>query len=148
LFFSYYFEVLNVLYSILLSTLIFYSNETEDHVTVNVHITNVENSDSHLMVAVFSHYSNFLTERMYRTERIEVTDFTETYVKFNVQPGEYAIAVFQDINKNGDLDKNIFSYPTEPFGFSNNYRPTIKPPHWTDVAFQADEDRTIEVELK
>ena len=74
---------------------------------------------------------------------IEVTDFTDTYVEFQVEKGEYAIAAFQDINKNGDLDRNIFQYPTEPFGFSNNFRPMLKAPHWTDVAFQATEDKTI-----
>jgi len=37
----------------------------------------------------------------------------------NVEPGEYAIAVFQDLNGNGRIDRPFF-IPTEPFGFSND----------------------------
>ena len=37
----------------------------------------------------------------------------------NVEPGDYAIAVFQDLNGNGRIDRPFF-IPTEPFGFSND----------------------------
>lgn len=36
---------------------------------------------------------------------------------------EYAVAVFQDVNRNEKLDKDVFGIPTEGFGFSQN--PTI-----------------------
>ncbi len=37
----------------------------------------------------------------------------------NVEPGDYAVAVFQDLNGNGRIDRPFF-IPTEPFGFSND----------------------------
>ena len=37
----------------------------------------------------------------------------------NVAPGEYAVAVFQDLNGNGRIDRPFF-IPTEPYGFSND----------------------------
>ncbi len=37
----------------------------------------------------------------------------------DVAPGDYAIAVFQDVNGNGRIDRPFF-IPTEPFGFSND----------------------------
>lgn len=49
--------------------------------------------------------------------------------------GQYAVAVFQDINGNGSLDANIVGMPTEPFGFSNNARGTFGPPDFSDVMF-------------
>jgi uncharacterized protein (DUF2141 family) len=36
----------------------------------------------------------------------------------NFRPGQYAIAVIQDLNENGKLDRNIFTKPKEPYGFS------------------------------
>lgn len=36
----------------------------------------------------------------------------------DLSPGRYAIAVYQDKNKNGKLDKNFFGMPKEPYGFS------------------------------
>ncbi len=42
----------------------------------------------------------------------------------NVPFGTYAVASYQDVNNNGKMDKRL-GYPLEPFGFSNNVRPTI-----------------------
>lgn len=36
--------------------------------------------------------------------------------------GRYAIVVFHDENGNGELDHNMFRFPAEPLGFSNNFR--------------------------
>jgi uncharacterized protein (DUF2141 family) len=37
-----------------------------------------------------------------------------------VPHGEYAIAVFVDVNGNGKMDKNFLGIPKEQYGFSNN----------------------------
>ncbi|MBM3418733.1 MAG: DUF2141 domain-containing protein, partial [Bacteroidetes bacterium] len=34
-----------------------------------------------------------------------------------------AVAVYQDLDRNGRLDKSAFGFPTEPYGFSRNYHP-------------------------
>jgi uncharacterized protein (DUF2141 family) len=36
----------------------------------------------------------------------------------DVEPGDYAVAAFQDLNGNGRIDRPFF-FPTEPYGFSN-----------------------------
>ncbi|HKK38237.1 MAG TPA: DUF2141 domain-containing protein [Cryomorphaceae bacterium] len=121
---------------------------SDELVSVKVRIKNIENDDSNVMVAVFRSYDTFLTEDMHRKEIVKVQNFTEAEIEFKLERGEYAIAAFQDKNKNGDLDRNFFAYPSEPFGFSNNFRPLIKPPHWTEVSFQVEAEMVVEVELK
>jgi len=37
-----------------------------------------------------------------------------------IAPGDYAIVVLHDENKNMKLDKNMFGWPKEGFGFANN----------------------------
>lgn len=49
-----------------------------------------------------------------------VTQLTFTDLK----AGPYGIVVFQDLNGNEILDRNMLGAPNEPFGFSNN--PTIR----------------------
>ena len=49
--------------------------------------------------------------------------------------GTYAIALYQDENSNGKIDKNFIGYPTEGFAFSNNFKPTIKAPSFKNCAF-------------
>jgi uncharacterized protein (DUF2141 family) len=48
----------------------------------------------------------------------------------------YALAIYQDVNSNGKIDKNIIGIPTEPYAFSNNYRPTVKAPAFKNCCFE------------
>lgn len=52
--------------------------------------------------------------------------------------GTYGIALFQDLNGNGKLDRNLLGAPNEPFGFSKN--PVIKfsAPKFESFQFQFD----------
>ena len=50
--------------------------------------------------------------------------------------GKYAVMVFQDMNGNKKLDKNFLGIPSEPFAFSNNYKPMFRAPRWEDCEFE------------
>jgi len=52
------------------------------------------------------------------------------------EPGEYAVAVYQDRNGNGVLDTGLIGRPTEPWGFSNNPRGLLGPPDFWDAAIE------------
>jgi len=52
--------------------------------------------------------------------------------------GTYALAIYQDVNSNGKIDKNFAGIPTEPYAFSNNYHPRIKAPNFDDCKFTYD----------
>ncbi len=54
----------------------------------------------------------------------------------NLKFGEYAMAIYQDENGNGKIDKNILGIPTECYGFSNNYKPMIKAPRFDNCEFE------------
>ena len=40
----------------------------------------------------------------------------------DVDAGEYAIAVIQDLNENKRLDRNFLKIPKEPYGFSGAWK--------------------------
>jgi uncharacterized protein (DUF2141 family) len=63
------------------------------------------------------------------------TKSNEVTIEFEVPYGDYAVAVSHDLNGNGKLDKNLFGYPKEPFGFSNNYKPKLSSPDFSDCKF-------------
>lgn len=64
-----------------------------------------------------------------------------------VLAGKYAIAVYQDINKNGILDRNWLGIPSEPYGFSNNPSTLFGPPSFQKAAFEINENLIIPVKL-
>jgi uncharacterized protein (DUF2141 family) len=65
----------------------------------------------------------------------------------NVAPGEYAVAVSRDLNGNRRLDTNFFGIPTEPWGVSNNVRPTLRAPRFEEAKVRIDDTRTT-IELR
>lgn len=67
---------------------------------------------------------------------------------FWVEPGDYAIAVYHDENGNGKMDKRMFGIPKEPYGFSNNFRPLMSAPRFSDCQFSVgDGGKVIRIKL-
>lgn len=63
--------------------------------------------------------------------------------------GRYAVGVFQDMNRNGQLDRGRFGIPSEPYGFSQDARGNGGPPEFRDAAFDLPEAGTrITVHLR
>lgn len=50
-----------------------------------------------------------------------------------VKQEEIAIRLFQDLDGDGELDKNVFGLPTEPFGFSNDPVIRFGPPSTQEI---------------
>jgi uncharacterized protein (DUF2141 family) len=67
----------------------------------------------------------------------------------DLEPGEYAVGVYQDLNGNGRLDATVARNPTEPWGVSNNARPKGRPLNWDDAKFTLPpEGAKIVIELR
>ena len=62
-----------------------------------------------------------------------VTGNTMQVTMENVNIGTYAIAVYQDIDRNKVLSTNFIGFPTEPVGFSNDARIRFGPPSFKDA---------------
>lgn len=70
------------------------------------------------------------------------------YLIEDIEPGEYALMVYDDENGNQRIDKNFIGIPKEPLGFSNRYRPK-GPPAYKRAAFTLGqgESRSFDVAL-
>lgn len=112
-------------------------------------ITNLRSADAPVMVGLYDANGNFpnpdgsLKEYKFipvgNTLTAQITDR-----KF----GEYAMAIYQDENSSGAIDKNAIGIPKEGYCFSNNYRPKIKAPSFKDAKFNYDEkSNTVTMEM-
>jgi uncharacterized protein (DUF2141 family) len=70
-----------------------------------------------------------------------------TYVFDSIPVGTYAIAVFQDKNDDGKLNKNMFGAPKEPYGFSQNKYGKFGAPAFKDVSFKIEEDASLSLAI-
>lgn len=77
------------------------------------------------------------------------SDISEEVVIDGLMAGTYAIAVFQDLNEDGILNKGVFGVPSEPYGFSNNARGKFGPPSFQAAAFRcSQENGVMEIALR
>lgn len=104
-------------------------------------------SNGSLMIAVFDKAITFPNGEPFKTLSISDKDEKQGKVQMNLPQGTYAVAVFIDVNSNAKLDSNMFGYPTEPYGFSNNAKGSFGPPGFKEASIVLDEDKHIEISL-
>jgi uncharacterized protein (DUF2141 family) len=103
---------------------------------VNIKIQNIKQAKGNMRVAFYKKGSAFPKEGSITfAKESKVNQTGEMIFTFTDIPyGEYAIAVFQDKNQNQKIDKNLVGYPTEPFGFSKNFKPKFSEPDFSDCS--------------
>lgn len=57
----------------------------------------------------------------------------------DVPPGAYALALYQDLDRSAELEKNFIGVPQEPVGFSRNPKLYLGPPKFKETSFVFDE---------
>ncbi|MCM2370598.1 DUF2141 domain-containing protein [Aporhodopirellula aestuarii] len=82
-------------------------------------------------VAIYSAEENFNDPDVADWKQSIAVDETgagEVNIPVEAVGEKFAIAVYQDVNLNGELDRNALGIPTERYGFSNAARGTVGPP--------------------
>jgi len=63
-----------------------------------------------------------------------------TAVFEGLEPGEYAVRLYHDVNGDGEMNTNPFGMPTEPYAFSNNAKGRFGPATWDAAKFTVSAD--------
>lgn len=58
----------------------------------------------------------------------------------DVPAGSYAVSIGHDLNGNKRVDTNLIGLPTEPWGVSNNARPSLRAPRFDEAVFKVAAD--------
>ncbi len=77
----------------------------------------------------------------------KITTKSATYIFSDIPDGIYAIALFQDLNNNGDLDYNFFGIPEEPYAFSCISGACFKKPGFNKAKFKLKGNHTFKIKL-
>jgi uncharacterized protein (DUF2141 family) len=102
---------------------------------LSIKISNIQSKGKILYVGIYRAGDEFPEFNKHWKNSKATTTRNEVTIEFDVPYGDYAVAVSHDLNGNGKLDKNLFGYPKEPFGFSNNYKPKLSSPNFSDCKF-------------
>ncbi|GAB3248247.1 DUF2141 domain-containing protein [Larkinella harenae] len=113
-----------------------------------VDVQNIKEVKGQLRVGLYKPCDDFPMGCKPIANQIVAVNGSSTRVTFTVPPGDYAVALFHDVNDNGQMDKKMFGIPKEPYGFSNNYRPRVSGPNFDDCRIQVGgAGKTISIKL-
>lgn len=104
--------------------------------SVTVVISSLASTTSSVKLYFYNVRERFLTKGGYAFMRVvKPGGQHQVSLPVDLPPGDWAVAITQDVNNNDKLDKNMMGIPTEPFAFSNNVRPRFSPPAFDDCKF-------------
>jgi|SRR6185295_10033585 len=109
-------------------------------------VENVKDNEGILMVALFNSEETF-TSKPWRGDRPAAEKGTMHVYFSDVPPGNYAIAVYHDANKNSKMDKNLLGIPKEGYGFSNDVMGSFGPPSYENAQIQWTGTETYTIHL-
>ena len=116
---------------------------------LSIHISGISKIKGSLFIAIFRATDVFpVFGKQFKGIVKEVEGKSQNYTFDDLPEGEYALAIYQDENKNKILDKNILGIPTEIYGFSNNSRRTFSAPSFQEAKFKLNKDLQQTVFLK
>jgi uncharacterized protein (DUF2141 family) len=117
-------------------------------VTLKVEITNLKKAQGKLMIAIYNPNEKFGEGVPAISDIVEVKSSGSKTVSFDLEPGRYALALFHDLNGNGELDKNFVGIPKEPYAFSKDFRPKFSAPSFEDCAFEVTGTGTQQISVE
>lgn len=104
--------------------------------SIEIVVNGIKSINGQINVALYNSSANFnIIEKAFFKQTYFINGNTTILSIPNVPIGEYAISLFHDVNKNLQIDKNMFGIPKEGFAFSNNATANFGPPAWNDAKF-------------
>jgi uncharacterized protein (DUF2141 family) len=110
--------------------------QAADTCSLTIKIENVTNKGGNLRIGVYDQ-ATFVVRGSKPLEGKSIpAKAGEMVVTFDgLKPGEYGVKTFQDENANGKMDTIMGMMPSEPYGMSNDARPSMAGPPWDEAKF-------------
>ena len=100
-----------------------------------------------MKVAVFGPASSFPDPRT-ALQRLDYPAGTKDFRISLPGQGTFALAVYEDLNGDGTLNRSRFGVPTEPYGFSNNARSNRGAPSFQEAQLSWPATQRVEIALQ
>ena len=116
--------------------------------TLKVKVHGIQNTDGQIELSIYNDPKVFPeVGKTYKMVRID-SRIGEIFYEFtNLPAGEYAIATFHDENNDKECNTNLIGVPTEAFAFSNDFRPFLSAPDFSDCSFKVEKNMEISIEM-
>jgi len=116
--------------------------------SLRIDIQALSSRDGHVLIALYDNAKAYDKDgEPLRKDKLAIDDELQArWVIDDLEPGEYGVGLFHDLDDDGELDSNFVGMPTEPYGFSNNARAPFGPPAYDKITFTFDgQDMTLTI---
>lgn len=116
---------------------------------LTVEIGNIEHVKGTIRMGIYDNADKFPKEGgAMRNEQFTVTASNLKCVVRNLPYGEYAIALYHDVNNDNVCNMNFVGMPKEAYGFSNNIKPVLSAPSFSSTRFTFNKPSLIRISLQ
>lgn len=116
--------------------------------TLKITVTNIKKVRGSIELGIFDNQKFFLEKnKAVKNVSEVVTDDSVTFIVNGLKKGDYAIALYQDLNSDHTCNMNFLGIPTEPYGFSRNFKPMLSKPTFNDCKISLNENKSITIKL-
>lgn len=116
--------------------------------TLKVKVYGIQNTNGQIELSIYNDPKVFPeVGKTYKMVRIDSKVSEIVYEFTNLPAGDYAIATFHDENNDKECNTNLIGVPTEAFAFSNDFRPFLSAPDFSDCSFKVDKNMEISIEM-
>ena len=113
-------------------------------------VVNFENNKGICRACIFNNPASFNGEGGEPVKCVQVPVKNKTaLVSFEgLQPGNYAIFLFHDVNSNNKMDKNFLGIPKEGYGASKNKLPFANAPSFNENKFTLENSASMQLKIR
>jgi uncharacterized protein (DUF2141 family) len=117
---------------------------------ITVNIENIESNNGNIRVHLYDEsVKKYFPSNSDKAIKLEITKISDNkaVVTFKDLPyGKYAVTVHHDKNLNVKMDKTFFGFPAEGWGVSNNVKPIMRVPKFSECSF-VDFKKSISIKI-
>lgn len=113
--------------------------------TIIVRVVAFRSATGNIHLSLYNKEERFPDKDMrIRLLKVPVTNSSVVEMKFeNVPYGTYAIAGLHDENRSGDMDYTWMGMPKEGYCFSNDAKPFLSAPSFSEAKFKLDKPQKV-----
>ncbi|NJC27789.1 DUF2141 domain-containing protein [Neolewinella antarctica] len=109
--------------------------------TIHLRVSNVKVARGMIWVGIYEGDHDFMDREKARIIGVNVEAAGDNYLELPdmVVNQEYALAVFHDVDNDGDMNRNWLGLPSEPWAFTGEAKTRLRLPTFSEVKFRVTE---------
>ena len=116
--------------------------------SITLKVTNIQTAKGNMSIAIFNSADGFPEgDNFIIGKHIPINSKEFKYVLSDIPFGTYAIAIYHDLDKNGELNTNWIGIPSESYGFSYKKKGDSGSPDFDDASFELTGDKVVLIDL-